>query len=84
MEGGDSTPAPPPAPPGFASLLVGDSDPRGLVLRPPNFTLTKPGAGWSRWHSAGFFQYEQTFSDFGSYSLTTHYKDKRCATSPTC
>jgi hypothetical protein len=68
------------APPGFAALLVGDSDPRGVVRRPPNFTLTKPDAGWSHWHSGGFFQYEQTFLEFGTWKLTTHYPAGRCAT----
>eukprot|EP01052_Picozoa_sp_SAG31_P061806 SAG31_NODE_20859_length_564_cov_0.709677_2_plen_86_part_01 len=51
----------PPAPPGFAELLVGGGDPRGKVLRPSNFSLTKPDAGWSHWHSAGFFQFAQTY-----------------------
>ena len=83
-EGTDSQPQIPPAPPGFAALLVGNSDPRGAVLRPPNFTLTKPNAGWSRWHSAGFFDFQQSYSDFGSYSLTTHYPGRRCVASPSC
>lgn len=54
------------------------------MLRPPSFNLSAAGAGWSRWHSAGFFEFEQTFSDFGSYVLTSHYPNNTCPTSPTC
>eukprot|EP01046_Picozoa_sp_COSAG06_P030052 COSAG06_NODE_2833_length_6205_cov_3.583361_4_plen_757_part_00 len=53
-----------PAPPGFAELLV-NTDARGTVLRPSNFTLTRPGAAWY-----GDFVYNQTYNDFGSYRLT--------------
>ena len=83
MKSDDLTP-PRHAPPGFAALLLGNTDHRGTVLRPPNFTLTKPGCGWSRWHSAGFFEYEQTYVEFGSYFLTSHYPNNTCPTSPTC
>lgn len=73
-----------PAPPGWKGLLIEANDPRGKVLRPSNFTLSQPNAGWSRWHSAGYFKYEQTYSDFGSYVLTTHYPGGRCPTGPGC
>ena len=56
------------APPGFKALLVGASDSRGSVLRPPNLTLTRPGALWNKGGSAGF-QYNQTYRDSGSYAL---------------
>jgi hypothetical protein len=83
-----SPPPPPPPPPlspsGFAALLLGEHDPRGIVHRPINFTLTRPNALWERAHSAGFFEYEQTYTDYGSYVLQTHYVDGRCATSSTC
>eukprot|EP00039_Didymoeca_costata_P032522 m.38187 g.38187 ORF g.38187 m.38187 type:complete len:800 (-) comp9400_c0_seq1:200-2599(-) len=58
-----------PAPHGFASLLIGDSDPRGEVLRPPNFTLTKPGAAWD-FPDHAIVKYNQTYSDYGSYKLS--------------
>ena len=41
---------PPPAPPGFAALLVGSHSPLGKVLRPANFTLTRPGATFDAYH----------------------------------
>ena len=76
--------APHPAPDGFAALLVGDHDARGTVLRPVNFTLTQPGAAWERAHSTGFFSYEQTFSDYGSYVLRTHLSNGTCRASANC
>ena len=56
------------APPGLKALLVGASDSRGSVLRPPNLTLTRPGALWSQGGSAGF-SYNQTYTNLGSYAL---------------
>ena len=58
------------SPPGFMALLLGSSDKRGLVLRPSNCTLTKPGA---RWHAIDYpITYEQTYTNAGSYRLGTN------------
>ena len=67
---GGSTPSasePPAAPAGFSELLLGARDPRGTVLRPPNLNLTHPGAVWA--HANYQFEYNQTYSEFGSYTL---------------
>ena len=62
---------PPPAPAGFSDLLVGDSDPRGRVLRPPNTSLAMPGAIWD--HGAMNLTFEQTYADHGSYALRSKW-----------
>ena len=67
-----------PAPPGFRQLLVGNVDSRGVVLRPPNLTLTEPGAVTksypplqSVWYHGGTtLTFNQTYSDYGSYIWT--------------
>ena len=67
-----------PAPAGFAALLVGgEADTsRGKVIRPRNphlsDNLTKPGVPWA--HDPGkyynlSFAFEQTYAEYGSYSL---------------
>ena len=38
-----------------ADLLIGDSDPRGTVLRPADFNLTELGADWKNQNDARFF-----------------------------
>ena len=65
-----ATSEPAAAPAGFSELLLGASDPRGAVLRPPNLTLTHPNAVWA--HTNYQFEYNQTYSDFGSYTLATN------------
>ena len=86
----EARPTPPPSPPprrapaGFVALLLGTSDARGKVLRPPNFNLTRAGAGWGRGHSAGFFEFQASYADLGSYTLRTNYAGGRCATTSNC
>ena len=66
--------APSPAPPGFASLLIGGpgDTSRGTVLRPAGCgpgNLTRPGADWEHDHGTMSFVFDQTYADFGSYYL---------------
>ena len=63
--------APYPPPPGFASLLIGDADPRGRVLRPPNASLGTSGAIWD--HGDCNLTYEQTFAERGTYALRSKW-----------
>ncbi len=64
---------PAPAPKEFVDLL--EVDPRGgRVIRPAEFDLTKPGAKWQDWPRARI-NYEQTYSDYGSYRLDVNMPD---------
>ena len=62
------------APPGFAELLINDSDPRGRVLRPPGATqLTRPnqtllGQGVT-------LDYVQVYKDYGGYRAQPQHLD---------
>eukprot|EP01047_Picozoa_sp_COSAG01_P140929 COSAG01_NODE_71906_length_254_cov_1.000000_1_plen_71_part_01 len=65
------------APPGFTELLIGDTDPRGKVLRPPNTSLSQPGAVFD--HGPDFnLTFEQTYRTHGSYSLQNRWSPHRC------
>jgi hypothetical protein len=75
----------PQAPPGFGELLIGDTDQRGTVLRPPNCTLTQPGAetvsSYASWHKGNTtLTYQQTYREYGSYN----WVDARTVCGPTC
>ena len=60
-----STQQPMLAPPGFAALLYGDTDPRGVVLRPAGTSarwLTRPGAPLrSLNHNGGLMNFTQVY-----------------------
>lgn len=56
-----------PAPVSFRRLLVGDTDPRGIILRPANCTLTAPHAILDN-HENVTMTFQHTYSDIGSYA----------------